>query len=182
MGATGASLAQLPTLGVVPPLEPHGESRDWVVLTTAKLPAAEAEQWAATPSCGAVVAFRGIVRDHAEGRHDVYAMTYEAYEQPALDRLNEIAIETRSRWADLNRIAIFHRLGELKLGEDSVVVVASSPHRDVAFEAARFAIDTIKTSVPIWKKEHFADASEWALGAHDVVSIPAGSTSAAGER
>ena len=125
-------------------------------------------KWATTARSGAVVVFSGVVRDHAEGRDDVYAMTYEAYEGPARERLQEIASETRRLWPDLERLAIAHRLGELQLGEASVIVVASSAHRDVAFDAARFAIDTLKLSVPIWKKEHFAGESAWALGAHSV--------------
>lgn len=131
--------------------------------------------WCTTPDCGAVVSFSGVVRDHAEGRHDVVAMTYEAYEAPALQRLAEILSETRNRWPDVGRLALLHRLGELELGEASVVVVAASPHRDVAFDAGRFAIDTLKTSVPIWKKEHFSGQSEWALRSNDVQSVPTSS-------
>ena len=150
-------------------LEPASDSRtDWIVLTELPLSSDELTKWATTARSGAVVVFSGVVRDHAEGRNDVYAMTYEAYEGPARERLQEIASETRRLWPDLERLAIAHRLGELQLGEASVIVVASSAHRDVAFDAARFAIDTLKLSVPIWKKEHFAGESAWALGAHSV--------------
>jgi molybdopterin synthase catalytic subunit len=144
---------------------------DWIVLTDLPLSSDELTKWATTVRSGAVVSFSGVVRDHAEGRNDVYAMTYEAYEGPARDRLNEIAAETRRRWPDIERLAIAHRLGELRLSEASVIVVVSAPHRDVAFDAARFAIDTLKVSVPIWKKEHFSDDSAWALGAHDVRAV-----------
>ena len=144
---------------------------DLIVLTDRPLSSDDLTRWATTPRSGAVVVFSGVVRDHAEGRSDVYAMTYEAYEGPATERLRELAGETRRRWPEVERIAIAHRLGEIQLGEASVVVVASSAHRDVAFDAARFAIDTLKVSVPIWKKEHFSGDSEWALGANDVQPV-----------
>ena len=150
-------------------LVPASDSRtDWIVLTEQPLSSDELTKWATTARSGAVVVFSGVVRDHAEGRNDVYAMTYEAYEGPARERMQEIASETRRLWPDLERLAIAHRLGELQLGEASVIVAASSAHRDVGFDAARFAIDTLKLSVPIWKKEHFAGESAWALGAHGV--------------
>lgn len=153
------------------PILPPETGADWIALTEAPLHAAEAADWAVTARSGAAVTFSGVVRDHAEGREGVSGMTYEAYEGPALVRLGEIAAETRRRWPAVERLAVLHRLGELALGEASVVVVASSPHRDVAFEAARFAIDTLKESVPIWKKEHWADGDDWALGAHDVRAV-----------
>lgn len=130
--------------------------------------------WATTPGSGAVVSFLGVVRDHAEGRNGVTGMTYEAYREPALARLAEIAAEARRREPDVERIAIVHRLGEITLSDASVAVVVSSPHRDAAFEAGRYCIDTLKQTVPIWKKEHWigvslADAgSGWALGAHEI--------------
>ncbi len=151
---------------------PEAES-DWIVLTSEELPIATAIAWATTARAGAVVSFAGVVRDHAEGRDDVFAMTYEAYEEPARRRLGEIVVATRQRWPDLERLAVLHRLGELKLGEASVLVVASSPHRDVAFDAARFVIDTLKVSVPIWKKEHFGGDSAWALNASEVRPVHA---------
>ena len=157
------------------PILPPETGADWIALTDEPIPGVAASEWATTPRSGAVVAFSGVVRDHAEGRDGVTAMTYEAYEGPAVQRLEEVAAESRRRWPDVERIAILHRLGELALGEASVLVVASSPHRDVAFEAARFAIDTLKASVPIWKKEHWADGDDWALGAHDVRAVASNS-------
>ena len=115
--------------------------------------------------------FSGVVRDHAEGRDGVYAMTYEAYEGPAEARLREVAEATREQWPDADRVALHHRVGELKLGEASVLVAVSSPHRETAFAAAKYAIDAVKVSVPIWKKEHFERDSAWALGAHDVAAV-----------
>ena len=95
-------------------------------------------------------------------------LTYEAYEEVATARLGEVAAETRRRWPEIERLALLHRIGDLGLSEASVVVVASSPHRAEAFEAARFAIDTLKETVPIWKREHWSEGSDWGTAAHPV--------------
>ena len=144
---------------------------DWVALTDEPLPVQEAGAWAVTPASGGVVSFSGVVRDHSEGREGVTALTYEAYESEALRRLQEVALETRRRCPDVVRLALLHRVGHLELSETSVVVVASAPHRAEAFEAARFAIDTLKETVPIWKREHWAEGSDWATCAHEVRSV-----------
>jgi molybdopterin synthase catalytic subunit len=157
------------------PLSAPADGDDWVALTAASLTVDLAQQWAAIPAAGAVVAFLGVVRDHAEGRTGVEAMTYEAYEQPAVRAMHEIAALVRRRWPAVARIALLHRIGELGLGEVSVAVVVSSAHRDVAFEAARFAIDTLKESVPIWKQEHWSGRSDWAVEQHAI--RPVGSKS-----
>jgi molybdopterin synthase catalytic subunit len=155
------------------------EARDWVALTDAELPAAAAAEWATVSSAGAVVTFAGVVRDHAEGRSGVTAMTYEAYAAPAERAMTEIAAEMRRRWPELARIALLHRVGELRLSETSVLVVVSAPHRGVAFDAAEFAIDTLKETVPIWKQEHWAGGSDWAVEQRPIrpVSDPAASVS-----
>jgi molybdopterin synthase catalytic subunit len=120
------------------------------------------------PTAGAVVVFLGIVRDRADGRDDVTALTYEAYESEATRAMAEIVAATRVRWADVARIALLHRTGRLEVGEASVAVVVSSPHRAEAFDAARYCIDTLKETVPIWKQEHHAAGADWGLGASDV--------------
>jgi molybdopterin synthase catalytic subunit len=148
-------------------------ARDWIALTDAPLPAAEAAEWAVTPGAGGVVSFVGVVRDHAEGRDGVAAMTYEAYHEVATARLGEVAAEARRRWPAVERLALLHRVGRLELSEASVVVVVSAPHRAEAFEAARFCIDTLKQTVPIWKQEHWAGGDDWALGAHDIRPVVA---------
>ncbi len=148
---------------VLPP-----DSSDWVALTEAVLPVEAATTWATTPGSGAVVVFLGVVRDNSEGRPGVTALTYEAYEDEAARRMREIVASARAEWPALDRIALVHRTGELALSEASVAVVVSSPHRADAFEAARYCIDTLKETVPIWKREHWADGSDWALGAHDL--------------
>ena len=111
---------------------------------------------------GGVVLFLGRVRDHAEGR-PVTQMDYEAYAEMALKKMQEIEREARQRWP-VKKIAIVHRVGRLQLGEVSVAIAVACAHRQDAFEACRFAIDTLKETVPIWKKEYFADGEAWVEG------------------
>lgn len=113
-------------------------------------------------SDGAIVMFDGCVRDNSHGRRTLY-LDYEAYESMALAKLNEIAAEIHTKFA-IDRVAIAHRLGRLEIGETSVFIAISAPHRAPAFDACRFAIDTLKRTVPIWKKEYFADGAVWADG------------------
>ena len=137
-------------------------------LTSEVLDVGSVYNWAAIESCGAVVVFSGIVHDNAEGRTDVKSLTYEAYEDQVVPKLEIIADEMRSRWSDLGRIALIHRVGKLELTESSVLVVVSSPHRPEAFAAARYAIDALKISVPIWKQENWKDGSDWGTNSHEV--------------
>ncbi len=172
----GSRIHSVPMALLVPP--PEGD--DWIGLTEQPLPLAEAADWAVKPSCGAVVAFSGTARDHADGREGVERLEYEAYEEQALPRLAEIAGEARHRWPDLGRLVLIHRLGEVPIGESSVFVVASAPHRGAAFDAARFGIDTIKETVPIWKRETWADGESWALAAQPVRPVRASNEPDAG--
>ena len=153
--------------GVLPP----DAASDWIALTAESLPVDVATTWAATTASGAVVTFCGIVRDHSEGRPGVTGLSYEAYEDEASRRLTAVAAETRRRWPVVERLVLLHRTGEVGLSEPSVVVAASSPHRSEAFEAARFAIDTLKETVPIWKREHWARGSDWAEFGHPVRDV-----------
>jgi molybdopterin synthase catalytic subunit len=137
-------------------------------LTSEVLDVGSVYNWAAIKSCGAVVVFSGIVRDNAEGRTDVKSLTYEAYEDQVVPKLQIIADEMRSRWSDLGRIALIHRVGKLEVTEASVLVVVSSPHRPEAFAAARYAIDALKISVPIWKQENWKDGSDWGTNSHEI--------------
>ena len=125
--------------------------------------------WAAAEDCGAVVLFSGPVRDHAEGRSGVTALEYEAYEEQVVPAFGSIVAELRARFPDARRVAIIHRTGRVPLGESTVVVAVSSAHRPVAFEAARFAIDALKQSAPIWKKEIWSGGEAWGTGAHELV-------------
>jgi molybdopterin synthase catalytic subunit len=115
------------------------------------------------PEDGAVVAFDGFVRNTFKGRKTLH-LEYEAYEPMAYAKMREIATDIRSQFP-IHRMAIVHRLGRLEIGETSVLIAVSSPHRAAAFDACRFAIDALKYSVPIWKKEFFADGAVWAEGA-----------------
>ena len=149
-------------------LRPPSDARDWIALTAEPIPVEIAREWATTPRAGAVVTFAGVVRDHAEGRDGVRAMTYEAYEGPAQRAMREILTELHRCWPDVERVALLHRVGELELSATSVLVVVSSPHRRAAFEAALYAIDTVKETVPIWKQEHWSGGSDWAVEQHPI--------------
>ena len=113
----------------------------------------------ADPAAGGIVLFLGVVRDNARGRR-VRHLTYEAYEALASRELERIAVQASRRWP-VTRVAIAHRTGRLGVGEISVAVAASAPHRAEAFDAARFCIDTLKATVPIWKKEVWEGGAEW---------------------
>ncbi len=113
-----------------------------------------------SPQSGAVVLFLGTVRELTAGRQTV-ALDYEGYPEMARAKLEELEQAARSRWP-IDKVAIVHRLGHLELGDISVAVAVSCPHRKQAFEAGQFLIDELKVSVPIWKKENWADGStEW---------------------
>jgi molybdopterin synthase catalytic subunit len=112
------------------------------------------------PAAGGLVLFSGVVRDQTGGRR-VKFLEYEAHAPMAVAKMRDIAAELRARWPDVCRVAILHRVGRLEIGESSVLIAVSSPHRAQAFEACRFAIDTLKERVPIWKKEHFEDGEVW---------------------
>jgi MoaE-MoaD fusion protein len=114
------------------------------------------------PEDGAAVVFDGFVRNNFKGRHTLY-LEYEAYEPMAYAKMRAIGGEIRAKCA-IHRIAIVHRLGRLEIGETSVLIAVSSPHRAAAFDACRYAIDALKRTVPIWKKEFFAGGAVWAEG------------------
>jgi molybdopterin synthase catalytic subunit len=117
---------------------------------------------AVSPEDGALALFVGVVRNHNAGR-PVLHLEYEGYEEMALSEMETIAAEARSRFS-VSDVQIVHRLGRMEIGEASVAVAVSSPHRAQAFEACRFAIDTLKRRVPIWKKEFYADGQVWLEG------------------
>ncbi len=111
---------------------------------------------------GAIVTFDGFVRQESHGRATKY-LEYEAYEPMALAKMREIGSQMHERFA-IHRVAMVHRLGRLDIGETSVFIAVSAPHRAAAFDACQFAIDTLKRTVPIWKKEYFQDGAIWADG------------------
>lgn len=155
------------------------EGADWIAILATPLPIEAAVEWATTPSAGAVVSFLGVVRDHSDGRTGVVGLDYEAYDVEAVRVLTEIAGAARRQWTDVERIALLHRTGELALSEASVAVIVSSPHRNEAFEAARFCIDTLKESAPIWKREHWSDGSDWARAEQPIRPVGVSSKSPA---
>ncbi|HMF90903.1 MAG TPA: molybdenum cofactor biosynthesis protein MoaE [Candidatus Angelobacter sp.] len=114
------------------------------------------------PSDGAAVLFEGVVRDNSRGRRTLY-LDYEAYESMALNELEKLAQAALERF-QVRDVAVVHRLGRLEIGETSVAIAVASPHRAAAFEACRWLIDTLKKTVPIWKKEYFEDGAVWADG------------------
>ena len=140
---------------------------DWTELSAEPLPVEAVTSWATRPDCGAVVTFLGTVRDHADGRPGVTELEYEAYEEHVVGRLESIIAEARARWP-LGRVALLHRTGRMRPPECSVVVAVSAGHRGEAFEAARFCIDTLKATVPIWKAETWEGGTDWGLEAHPV--------------
>ena len=121
---------------------------------------------------GAVVVFEGIVRNQTRGRRTLY-LNYEAYEPMALQEMETLAKKAQEQF-QIREVAIVHRLGRLEIGETSVLIVVASAHRAAAFEASRWLIDTLKRTVPIWKKEYFEDGAVWADGEPFPVEIPKG--------
>ncbi len=132
-----------------------------VLLTEAVLDPQQAVDALVTETDGAYVQFVGVVRNHARGRQ-VAGLEYEAYKPMAERQMRRIVDEVHQRWG--LRCAILHRFGYLAVGEASVVICVSSPHRAEAFDACRWAIDTLKNDVPIWKKEYAADGTYWIEG------------------
>lgn len=114
------------------------------------------------PGVGGIVTFVGVVRDNARGKRVRY-LEYDAYPEMAEQEMARIAAEVERRW-QTNRLAMAHRIGRLEIGECSVVVIVACAHRAEAFEACRYAIDTLKSTVPIWKKEVAEDGEEWVEG------------------
>jgi molybdopterin synthase catalytic subunit len=134
---------------------------DWISITEEPLSPEELSAWVVRPNCGAVVTFSGTVRDHSTARENVIALEYDTDRDLAERRLYEVVEEARKRWPTLERVAIHHRIGRVELSVSTVVVAVSAPHRDVTFEAARFCIDALKTSVPMWKRELWEGGSAW---------------------
>ena len=138
------------------------EGPDRIELTRETIPAQRLVAASKQGEDGAVVVFDGIVRNHSRGRRTLY-LDYDAYEEMALKQMRELAEQARSRFA-IRHVTLVHRLGRLEIGETSVLIVVAAAHRAAAFEANRWLIDTLKQTVPIWKKEVFVDGAVWAPG------------------
>lgn len=152
---------------LVPPID----AADWVGLSAEPLPVEAALRWTQTPDSGGQVLFTGTVRDHAEGRTGVDWLEYEAYDEQVEPRLRALCAEIRSRWPEVRRLVLLHRIGRLALSEVAVVVVVGTPHRPEAFDAARFAIDSLKATIPIWKKESWEGGEAWGTDAAPVEEV-----------
>jgi molybdopterin synthase catalytic subunit len=114
------------------------------------------------PSVGGIAIFEGVVRDNARGK-DVRYLEYDVYPEMAEQQIRIIIEEAAQRWG-IEHVAVAHRFGRLEIGEASVIIVVATPHRSEAFEACRYIIDTLKTTVPIWKKEVAANGESWVEG------------------
>jgi molybdopterin synthase catalytic subunit len=150
-------------VSLIPPVS-GGAEPFW--LTTEPLELRQQELFALVrrDDCGAVIVFYGVVRNNAEGRR-VLRLQYEAHETMAVRKMREVADEVRRRFPEVVEIGIWHRVGVLEVGETSLLVALSSPHRREGFEASLWAVDRIKEVVPVWKKEHFADGTaQWVEG------------------
>lgn len=142
-------------------------SRDLVAVSPEPIDPAALVAFVSDPTAGAVVLFLGTVRDHSPGRTDVSHLEYEAYGEVVESKIAEIVVEVRERWPEVVAVAAVHRVGSLDVGEVSVGVAVSSPHRADAFPAGRFLIDELKARAPIWKKEHWPGGAEWVQEGHD---------------
>ena len=147
-------------LCLFPPVSGGAGFEDWIEVTAEVLSERATAEAVGDPGAGAVALFSGIVRDQTGGRR-VKFLEYEAHAPMALAKMREIAAAIRARWPGTLRVALVHRVGRLEIGESSVMIAVSSPHRREAFEACHFAIDTLKETVPVWKKEYFEDGEVW---------------------
>jgi len=145
-------------LCLFPPVS--GGSDDLVDLVAAPLSEKALVAAVEDPGAGAVVLFSGVVRDQTGGRR-VKFLEYEAHAPMAVAKMREIAAAARQRYPGIRRLALVHRVGRLEIGESSVLIAVSAAHRQDAVEACKFAIDTLKRTVPVWKKEHFEDGEVW---------------------
>ena len=162
-------------VGLLPPVSGGGAARTanpldessvreniTVALTRETIDAEKLAAGAKRGEDGAVVVFDGIVRNHSRGRLTLH-LDYEAYEEMAVRQMQELGRQARERFG-VRQVTMMHRLGRLEIGETSVLIVVASAHRAQAFEACRWLIDTLKQTVPIWKKETFVDGAVWAPG------------------
>jgi molybdopterin converting factor subunit 1 len=146
-------------LAFIPPVG-GGEGFEPVVLITREpLDRAALVGEVADAGVGGIVVFEGVVRDNARGKQVRY-LEYDVYPEMASAQLRAIVAEAKQRWG-VERVAVAHRVGRLEIGEASVIIVVASPHRAEAFDACRYIIDTLKTTVPIWKKEVATNGEEW---------------------
>jgi molybdopterin synthase catalytic subunit len=142
------------------PSEHVSQQPDLIAVSADVVDPADVVAAVSAPDAGAVVLFIGTVRDHSPGRSGVTHLEYQTYDEQVVEKIAEVVGDLRERWP-VTKVAAIHRVGELAVGEISVVVAVSSPHRSDAFPAGRYLIDEIKARAPIWKKEHWPGGAEW---------------------
>jgi molybdopterin synthase catalytic subunit len=163
----GAGSAGPGSAGILPA---SGSARDFFELTNDPIDVGAAARRVVLPECGATVTLDGYAREWTRGRRTLY-LVYEAYAPMAQRELERLGREAHERFAIAN-IGIVHRTGRLEIGETSVVIAVSAPHRRAAFEACEWAIRELKRTVPIWKKEIFEDGEVWVYGEHHIGPEP----------
>ena len=144
-------------LAVFPPVS--GGAHDFFELTTEPIDVGDVARRVVLPECGATVTLDGYAREWTNGKRTRY-LVYEAYDGMALTEMQRLGVEAHNKFA-IAHLGIVHRTGRLEIGETSVVIAASAPHRQAAFAACEWAIRELKRTVPIWKKEVFDDGEEW---------------------
>jgi len=164
-------------VALLPPVSGGSETSGHAAIVREAIKTASVVQGLKRPEDGAVAVFEGIVRNQTRGRRTLF-LNYEAYEEMALKQIEELAGRAQAEFK-IRDVAIVHRLGRLEIGETSVLIAVASAHRAAAFDACRWLIDTLKRTVPIWKKEHFEDGAVWADGEPfpDEIASPQGTHS-----
>ena len=149
-------------LAVFPPVS--GGSHDFFELTTEAIDVGEVARRVVLPECGATVTLDGYAREWTKGKHTLY-LVYEAYDGMAVTEMQRLGAEAHKQF-EIAHIGIVHRTGRIEIGETSVVIAASAPHRRAAFQACEWAIKELKRTVPIWKKEVFDNGEQWVEGSN----------------
>jgi molybdopterin synthase catalytic subunit len=144
---------------------------EWILISSSPLSAANATTWATRADCGAVVTFCGTARNNSSDHDEVLALEYETNDELAERSIREIIDAARISWPHLGAVAIHHRIGRVLLTETATVVAVSAPHRQEAFAAAQFCIDTLKESVPMWKREFWRGGSTWSSDAQTILKV-----------
>jgi molybdopterin converting factor subunit 1 len=154
---TDTQLSENDELAVFPPVS--GGSHDFFELTTDVIDVGAVARRVVLPECGATVTLDGYAREWTKGKRTLY-LVYEAYDSMALTEMQRLGIEAHKQF-EIAHLGIVHRTGRIEIGETSVVIAASAPHRHAAFQACEWAIKELKRTVPIWKKEIYADGEAW---------------------